>query len=44
MFDNATNIYIIEEVQGGGLKKYIDDFKQKHTNAFNIQSLKNIMF
>jgi hypothetical protein len=44
MFDNAKNIYIIEEVQGGGLKKYIDDFKQKHTNAFNIQSLKNIMF
>ena len=44
MFDDSNNIYIIEEVKGGGLKKYIDNFKKKYKNSVNISSLKNITF
>ena len=46
MFDNANIIYIIEEVKGGGLKRYIDDFKNKysHKKIQNINTLENIIF
>jgi len=46
MFDDANVIYIIEEVKGGGLKRYIDDFKKKysHKKIQNINTLENINF
>ena len=46
MFKNAETIYIIEEVKGGGLKRYIDDFKTKYSykKIQNINTLENIFF
>jgi hypothetical protein len=46
MFENATTIYIIEEVKGGGLKKFIDNFKKEYNNKniININSIIDVNF